>query len=291
LSENTIVRAHQGRVNSRKIDVERRITMKTKCRFLPTFLLAFICVSSLISASEIVVAPTQIAAGGWSISAYYGLAEEKVSLQVNGRDEIQVAGNVSYLSDVSNVLDCPGRARRVMLKSMFNPYGNVSYWLSAGAGYYELQVPSQTVKNTFSGQSPGIVVGLGFRSVLFPDTIVTPSISVEAGIQYGYYAFDSMAVGNEAAQPVNDLFERAEIQAAVLVGKRLRNLEIYGGLKVMRTAVVLKDKTTLGSVSGNSDSAGVMAGVKLHLYPEESLFIEGNLAGENGIAAGWNIKF
>ncbi|OGS19453.1 MAG: hypothetical protein A2219_01445 [Elusimicrobia bacterium RIFOXYA2_FULL_50_26] len=265
--------------------------MKTKCRFLPTFLLAFICVSSLISASEIVVAPTQIAAGGWSISAYYGLAEEKVSLQVNGRDEIQVAGNVSYLSDVSNVLDCPGRARRVMLKSMFNPYGNVSYWLSAGAGYYELQVPSQTVKNTFSGQSPGIVVGLGFRSVLFPDTIVTPSISVEAGIQYGYYAFDSMAVGNEAAQPVNDLFERAEIQAAVLVGKRLRNLEIYGGLKVMRTAVVLKDKTTLGSVSGNSDSAGVMAGVKLHLYPEESLFIEGNLAGENGIAAGWNIKF
>lgn len=265
--------------------------MKTKSRFLPTFLLAFFCVSSLIPAAEIAVAPTQIAVGGLNVSAYYGIAEEKVNLQVNGRDEIQISGDVSYLSDVSNVLECPARARRVMLKGMFNPHGSLNYWLTAGAGYYELQVPSQSVKNTFSGQAPGVIIGLGFRSILFPDTIVTPSVSFEAGVLYGYYAFDSIVTGNEIARPVNDIFERAEIQAAVLAGKKLRNFEIYGGFKVMHTAVVLKDKATLGSVSGSRDSAGATAGVKLHLYPKESFFVEGSLAGENAIAAGWNIEF
>lgn len=262
--------------------------MKRNRWFLPLLLTTWYC--SLANASEIVLPASQITQGGGSLSIYYGHIDQKIDIQTNTRDRITVGGN-SYFSEVTNTLESNGTKNAVAAKLVVNPYSGLYYWLKAGSGSYELEVPSVTVKNTYSTLNNGLNVGAGIRKVLFPDTLFTPAIALDFGITYDMYAMDVLKQGGAPHQKIATKLELTELQAAVTVSKIIKRFEPYGGMKIFRTYMKLSDRDSLDSVNGVKDNAGIFLGAKYRFYPHEALALEGSFIGETSYTVSWNIEF
>lgn len=260
--------------------------MKSIWLSLPTIVL----LGSLAYPSEVVFPASQVQKGGASFALYWSQSEQDISLQVDSRDRITV-GNNSFFSNVTSDFGCKGRARSLLVKAEFNPFDGFYYWLKAGSGSYELEIPSWTVKNTLSGQNYGSVAGFGMRSQLFPDTIVTPGVALELGGTYSSYEMDVFRQDASAKQAIADRLELFEAQGACIVSKKMRKFEPYGGIKVFRTYAVLTDRVNMSSVSGGKDSAGIFAGTRLYVRPKEALTLEGNFIGETSFSLGLNMDF
>ncbi|MBN1621473.1 MAG: hypothetical protein JW871_02660 [Endomicrobiales bacterium] len=246
--------------------------------------------SSLIFGSEIVLPASQIEKGKGSISFYYARTEHKINLEVKDIQEIDVNG-VNYFSEVSNEFECSGAGDSVRIKFIFNPNEGLYYWVNLGAGFYELEIPSTTVKNNLSTRDNGWLAGIGARKTLFPDTIVSPAIAVEIGLDYSIYDLNSIRLGNSATQLISNRLNLTQIHLAALVSKKYKKFEPYGGLKVFRTYATLKEKTDVGKVTGIKDNIGLFLGTKLRIYEKEAVIIEGSFIGETNIAVGWNLEF
>jgi hypothetical protein len=244
----------------------------------------------LACASEITFPAAQIERGRCDVTVSYTVTDQKIILSPGGREQIAVGG-ASFFSTVSSDLEGNGTRKGVAAKLMVNPHDGLYYWLTAGSGPYELQVPSTTVTNTYSTRDNGMFVGGGVRKVLFPDTLFTPALAVEAGIRYDSYALDRLKQGSGTTQRIGAKLELTEIQAALLMSKAFRRFEPYGGLKIFRTYAQISDRETLQSVSGIKDNAGLFLGVRCKLYPREYVSLEAGFAGETSISAGLNVEF
>jgi hypothetical protein len=245
---------------------------------------------SLAYPSEIILPASQVQKGAGVFSFYWSQSDQDLSLQVDSRDKITVGSN-SFFSNVTSDFSCKGRAMSLLAKVEFNPFDGFYYWLKAGSGSYELEIPSSSVKNKLSGQDYGSIVGFGMRSQLFPDTIVTPGVALEFGGTYSAYDLDIFRSGGDPKQLVSDKLELFEAQGACIISKKLRKFEPYGGLKVFRTYAVLADKANMASVSGGKDSAGLFAGTRIYVHQKESVVLEGNFVGETSFSLGWNMDF
>jgi hypothetical protein len=244
----------------------------------------------LAYASEIVIPATQIEDGKGSVVILYTRTDQKLLLRTSSRDQIVIGGN-SYFSTVNNDLEGSGARETVAAKLMVNPHGGLYYWLSAGSGSYEMEIPSVTVKNRYATQDNGFTAGAGLRKILFPDTLFTPAIAVDLGVRYDAYDVSEFQSGAGVWQRISAKLELTEIQAALTISKVLHRVEPYGGLKVFRTYTRLSDRVSFGSISGIKDNAGLFLGARLKIYPKEFIVVEGNLIGETSFSAGWNVEF
>jgi hypothetical protein len=250
-------------------------------------LLAF---SSLAGAFEIVIPAAQIEEGKGSISVYYTQSRKDLRLTINSKDQITVGGN-SYYSQVSNDLETKSENSAVTAQFISNPWSGFYYWARIGIGNYSIEIPSVTVTNRLTGSSNGWRAGIGMRKLLFPDTIVSPAFSLEAGLVYSRYPLQSMQSGTGVAIPVSNSVELTEVQAALLMSKKFSGIEPYGGLKVFKDYLMLQDETSTGCVSGTKDNVGVFGGAKIYVYPHEALIVEGSMLGESSITVAWNVAF
>jgi hypothetical protein len=243
----------------------------------------------LAYASEIVFPASQIPEGSASLSIVYDHSDQKLNIQTSSRDQVTVGG-FSYFSQVSNNFECQGKQSDVTVKLLCNPHSGLYYWLKAGSGSYELEIPSATVKSIYSTLDNGYTAGAGVRKILFPDTLFTPAIAVDLGITYDSFELNALQQGSQQHK-VSTKLELTEVQAALTVSKILHKFEPYGGIKVFRTYTRLTDRDSLDSVNGLKDNAGIFLGARLKFLPKEALIIEGSLVGETSITAGWNIQF
>lgn len=266
--------------------------MNTMVRFLSICVVAIglPASGSLIVADELLFPAAQIEQGKGSVSVYLNRSFEKLSLQVRDRAQITVGG-LSYFSTVSNDFEAKGRSNAIAARVMVNPWSGFYYWLKAGSGSYELEIPSVTVNNTLSGQDNGIILGIGARKLLIPDTIVTPAIAVDLGVNYRKYNFNALRPDGGAKALVSNILEMADIQAAAIVSKKFNWIEPYGALRVTRTYLSLKDAVSLGKVDGSKDDAGIVLGARVYLHPRESLVVEGQVSEGTSLTAGWNVQF
>ena len=246
---------------------------------------------SLTYASEIVMPAAQIQKGKGTVAIYWTRADQNLSLQVTNKDEIKV-NNSSYFSEVTNDFKCNGRANSILVKAVINPIDEgFYYWLKAGSGSYDLEIPSSSVTNKLSGRNPGSIVGFGMRSQLFPDTIVTPALAIEMGGSYSAFDLDVFRSGSGPNELISDKLEIFEAQFACIVSKKIGKFEPFGGLKIFRTHTLLRHVSSLGSVSGTKDNAGLFAGTRYYVHSAESVVIEGSFVGETTFSLGWNIDF
>ena len=252
-------------------------------------LLAVVFLSSLAYASEMAFPASQIEKGGASLSIYYDHSYQKVNFETSGRDQISVGG-LSYFSQVSNTLESNGTKNGVAAKLLVNPFAGWYYWVKAGVASYELEVPSVTVNNTYTTQDNGMNFGAGIRSVLFPDTLFTPAIALDVGVNYDAYDVNVFQQ-NGNRQKVATKLELTEVSAALTVSKIFKTFEPYGSVKVWRTYTRLSDKDTLESLSGSKDNAGIFVGSTIKVHPHESFILEGSFIGETSFVAGWNLSF
>ncbi|MCB4792221.1 MAG: hypothetical protein LHV68_10075 [Elusimicrobia bacterium] len=255
------------------------------------FISFFLCnTCSLIYGSEIIFPASQIEKGKGSINLFYSNSEEKMNFRISNRDEIKVNGN-SYFSDVNNDLESKGKSNSLALKLIVNPQDSLYYWVKIGVGSYDLDIPSVTVKNNLTGRDLGWIAGFGIHSNLFPDTIVTSALAFDFGVNYSSYKLDSFSAGGANPVLISDTLSLTEIQIAILMSKKYKKFEPYGGLKVFRIYSTLQDNTTLGKTTGVKDNVGLFLGTRIKVYSKESLVLEGSFIGQTALNIGWNLEF
>lgn len=245
---------------------------------------------SLAQGAEIFFPATQIEKGFGALSVYSAASDKKFSFQVRTDDEIRAVG-YSVFTGGTNDIESPGKGQATVAKYLVNPADGKYFWLKAGTGSYELELPSNTVKNTLSGSEKGVIMGAGVRSRLFPDTVVSPAVSVELGVDYERYNLNRNVQSNSAVSVIDKKLEFVNIQAAVVVSKELKRIVPYGGLKVFRTSVTLTDNNNNGKAKGEKDNAGVFIGAKVSLLKQVGFTVESSFVGETSFAFGFNIRF
>jgi hypothetical protein len=251
---------------------------------------ALLTFCSLVSAGEIVLPAAQIEQGKGSFSIYWANSLKELSLKVSNNDEIIVDGN-SYFSQVDNDLETKTKSTTVTAQWIVNPWSGFYYWLRLGTENYEIEVPSSSVTNHLESRSIGWRAGAGMRKLLFPDTFISPAVAFETALMYEQSPLNSFKSGTAAPVAISNTAELTEFQMAVLVSKKLKKVEPYGGVKIFRDYLYLKDNVDARQISGVKDNIGVFAGARLYLYPHEALIIEGSVLGENSITAAWNVAF
>jgi len=221
---------------------------------------------------------------------YYQTYNDKLDFIISQKNVINV-GPLSYLSGSQTDIESNSNAAGMCAQLMFNPNNGLYYWLKAGVAGYELDIPSLSVTNKLSGQEQGWVCGAGARKLLFPGTIVTPAVAIDAGFSYYSFGFDCLRSGDAAPVSVNERLEILETQADIVISKRIKKVEPYGGLKVYRKMAALTDKPSFSNVSGIKDNAGLFFGLKFDFYQYEALVLEGSFIGDTSFSAGINIGF
>ncbi|MBN1824494.1 MAG: hypothetical protein JW803_09270 [Endomicrobiales bacterium] len=262
--------------------------MKRTVWFLSFFILEVF--GSLTEASELLFPAAQIEKGKGSIVVFVENSSEKLNFSLSSTERITVSGN-SYFSNVTNDIESDGKSGFFGVKAIVNPHDGFYYWLKAGAGSYELELPSDTVKNKLSSGTRGIVFGMGARKRLVPETIVTPAASLDLGLTYSNYGLDSFVPGGGPAYRIDDTLEITEFQLGFILSKTFGKMEPYGGIQVSRKHAMLKDNAGLANVSGIKDSAGLILGFRCRAFEKEFFVFEAKLLQDTAVSAAWNVEF
>lgn len=175
------------------------------------------------------------------------------------------------------------------IKATVNPFDGLYYWLKCSYGTMELEIPSLEGLNRFSG-SFSWSLSLGLRKLLFPDTLVTPALSFDAGVGFSKVEFDRVETPQRLL-PIQTVLSNLEYQIAIIGSKRIKRFEPYGAIEVVRNHSELNDLKNLSKVSGYKDSVGITAGLKFNFYDRESVVIEAGFLGDRYISAGFNLSF
>lgn len=249
-----------------------------------------IFIRSLAFSSEIIFPASQLEKGKLQISLYGSMTKKDLTLSASNREQISV-GQLNYFSQVTNEFDVQTLANNVTAKLLINPADGLYYWMKAGTGSFELEIPSVTVKNKLSTQQNGLIIGLGVRKRLIPDTIVTPAAAVELAINYSKFNLDKFRSGSDAPVLIPNVLEDLELQIGFIVSKKIDNFEPFAGLKILRDFVRIYDSSDLSEISGVKDNVSLSLGSKIKVFSQESLLIEANFIGENSFTIGWNVAF
>jgi hypothetical protein len=251
---------------------------------LPLFLLG----GSLVEAYELMMPVRQVEKIVVGVAWYQ--AQRDLNLQLTSNDWVSV-GSLSYLSAVTSDYSVATTNNGVQAKVLFQPHDELVYWLAFGSTAYDIEIPSVSVKNRFASQSPGWMVGAGIRKILLPDTIVTPALAVDAGINHSETNLTVFYPGGMSPMIAQNIFLTTEYHVALAVSKKYKYCEPYSSVRVARTMATLRDKGFAAEVSGKKEAVSVLTGLRLRPYPNESLICEASFFGEAGFSIGWNIEF
>jgi len=222
-------------------------------------------------ASELMTSARQLGIGRVSAVAYYTHNQQDISFDRRGDLDLVTDALIGKVT--VKVWD----AWHVYLKA-----GSIGADLEDDAILYEKDTDFQ-----------GTVYGGGVRRVIFPDTIVTPAVSFEAGATaYTADLKQQKSGGNSAA--IDNEVAVIELQAVLEMSKKLAVLEPYGGVKVIRTDVTWKDNNPSAAdrtIEGDGTGVAPFAGIRFSFIPFVDLTLEGSLGQEQAASVGITIGF
>lgn len=252
-------------------------------------ILLMLCVSaSAVMAVELMMPSRQVGAG--TVALAWFQSQRDFTLKTNGSSRIRV-GSLSYVSAVSNEYSIRTSNSGALAKMLFQPHDGLVYWLGANSTSYEIEVPSFSHKNLLRSQVPGWGMCAGLRRILMPDTIVSPAVSVEAGISHSRTPVSVMYAGSPEGQIIDNVFSVTEYHIGLGVSKKYAKVEPYGGVTITRAHAVMRDNAAVIEVGGYRDTAAATVGLRLYPYKHESLICEASFIGEASFILGWNVEF
>lgn len=228
--------------------------------------------------------------GKATIAMAWFQSQRDFTLSTGGSARISV-GPLSYVSASSNDFVIKTSNTGALARVIFQPYDDLMYWVSGNSTSYEIEVPSSSHKNLLRSQDPGWCMSMGLRRLLMPDTIVTPAISVEAGISHSRTPVSVFYGGSSARQVIDNVFSVTEYHIGLGISKKYKVFEPYGAMSVVRAHAVMRDKAAAVEVGGYRDSANAIAGIRVYPYSHESIICEASFIGESSFSLGWNIEF
>ncbi|MDE2313762.1 MAG: hypothetical protein KGL04_06285, partial [Elusimicrobia bacterium] len=148
---------------------------------------------------------------------------------------------------------------------------------------------------SYSGDGAGPVFSLGVQDVIFPDTIVTPAVAVEAGFEGAMYPLTRMTASDGSSSAVNDTLTLLEYQLGVIASRVVPvggwKVEPYGGIRWYRASADLKDSTTGSHSGGFRDTLAPVLGLRVPTSDHEGLFAEASYVGGFQYGGGLSLRF
>lgn len=244
----------------------------------------------------------QLPKGSLKILAYYqGTQAQELTFSVRGTGGCAAAppsGSVSFGCDQAGDVDAEASGGMGVVKAIYQPWESLQYYASVGIGDYSLRVPSSTITNTLTGDNPGASFTFGAKAVIYPDTIVTPAIALDASITNSYYTFNRRFPGGTPGQSnmINQRLNLWQYQFAVESShlfsfEKSWKVEPYGGVKWIRIQSDLLDLQSGSHAGGQTDVVSPFLGVRLPAYEHEAFFAEASFVGGFQYGAGLEVRF
>jgi hypothetical protein len=160
----------------------------------------------------------QLPAGSLKILAYYqGVQDQTVKFSAAGAGACRSQnGAATFVCSGAGDVEAKGEGGAGLVKVLYQPFDNVQYYASFGAGDYSLSVPSVTLVNRLTGDKPGLVMTAGLRAVLYPDTMVTPAVAADLSVSRHRYWFDRSHAGDGSSdRAIDQRLDLMQYQVAV----------------------------------------------------------------------------
>lgn len=242
-----------------------------------------VCLGGLSGASELMDSAKQLGIGRVAGVAYVTVATKEIDFGEYGEyDFIQAA----YAAKLS-----------VKVWEGWHAY------VRAGKFTPEIEkvVSGATTKYENKDDFNGSVFGGGVKWVMFPDTLVSPAVTVDLGITQwsaDFNKFSNLGLPAGITINANSGIDATEIQGAVMVSKKLLMFDPYAGLRAMSTKVKWQTTVDIGSqtfvdkeLEGDGDGVSPFVGVKFTFLPLVSVVVEGSFVQETNISAGVRVGF
>ena len=243
----------------------------------------------------------QLPAGSLKLLGYYqGIQDQSLnfSLQGAGACTAQSPTNVGFACSQAGEVEVEGSGGSGVVKLVYQPWDGLQYYASLGVGDYSLSVPSTTITNKLTGDNPGLALTVGARAVIYPDTIVTPAVALDASVTKSRYSYNRRFPGGAPGldNRINQRLDFWQYQFAVesshlFTFEERYKVEPYGGVKWVRTQTDLHDLQDGSHAGGQKDTVTPFLGVRVPVFEHEGLFAEASFIGGYQYAAGMEIRF
>lgn len=241
----------------------------------------------------------QLPAGSLKLTGYYrGEQGRDVTFNVSGSGACQTQGSaVPFTCDSSGKVPAEGSGQAAVARLTWQPFDHAQYYLTLGTGRYSLHVASLTSVTSLTGDAPGWIYGFGTRANIFPESIASTAIAVDASATWERYSFNrSQPQPRAVLVNVKERLELMKLQLAVEASRRFEfdgrwKVEPYGGLKWLRTQAWLKDLDSGDRFGGQDDMVSPFVGVALPWSDNESLWGEATFVKGFEYAAGLAVRF
>lgn len=225
------------------------------------------------------------------IPFYQETFEQNFLLKAAGTGLAQGKGGLGfYQSQTATEIEGKQRRGTFFLKLAGQPWENLQYYGAVGIGNSSVDIPSATVTSTLHGDYPGMTYLAGIRSNIFPETEVTPAVSLDMGFSWSRFYFNSMDQHSAGTRDADIRFDTYEYHLGFSASRRFGDWEPYGGVKLIRRQARLKDLSSGEKVGGARDYASPFAGIKLPLSKREYFVAEMTFLDGFRFAAGLEIK-
>lgn len=204
---------------------------------------------------------------------------------------------VPFTCDSQGKVSAEGSGQAAVARLTWQPFDHAQYYLTLGTGRYSLHVASLTTVTSVTGDQPGWIYGFGTRANIFPETLASTAIAVDASATWERYSFNrSQPQPRAALVNVKERLELMKLQLAVEASRRFEfdgrwKVEPYGGLKWLRTQAWLKDLDSGDRFGGQDDMVSPFLGLSLPWSDNESLWGEATFVKGFEYAAGLAVRF
>jgi len=269
--------------------------------FYKVFLLVLLnYVIEIVYGFEVMDTCKQFAKGQIRAVLYYNDFKLYPVFNITSSDEITVRTDTKefkYFDKTEQTINCKAEGNSAILKIEINPFDELYWWTKIGSENYSLEIPLLEGKNKLDTLSGGLIVGLGTKYQIFPETIVSPGICIDFGLTVSEYKFEKYYPYGMAPIIINNKLESTEGQMTLFMSKSLvssdKKLEIepYFGLKIFRNFNRITDMVTLKQAQGITDGIGIFLGSQLKIFPMEWIIFELGLLNEMTLSVGFGYGF
>lgn len=262
--------------------------------------LAFALSASSAGAQVLATTARQDPDGSLKLLTYYqGVRNQTVNFTANDSRACSTPNGVGFSCGQSGTVSASGDGGAAMVKLVWQPWQRFQYYAAFGVGDYSMSVPSSTVSNVLTGDVPGRIYGGGLRASIVPDTIVTPAVTLDAGLTQSVYAFNRRFPGGTPGGPDNNVDQRLTLttfQVAVETSHLFSvdeqwKLEPYGGVKWTRVQSDLKDLGDGTHAGGQTDTVTPFAGIRIPVDGHQAFFAEASFLDGYHYGGGFELRF
>jgi hypothetical protein len=245
-------------------------------------------------ASELLSSADVMEGGKWSVSVYGRTAKMEPVLSISNASSVLVplsSGNSTIFSAQNTDVTLEQESESAVVAVKFRPKNGLTYRVKAGQiQSFDLEFSSGSHTNKLEATDGGLVWGLGAEWSVSPGSIVSPAITLDGSWTRTSVDLDRFQSPGVVSATQNR-FEQDELQLALNLSRRWKQLEPFGGLKVSRLISRLRDDGTKESLRGYHDGWAPFLGLQWEFFDGESLLIEASFVDDESISAGLNLKF